>query len=121
MKDPRDEVIRLFSNFFFAFLYITLYLFFTRNTFLPSSKAVGAGVYAGLFEMGFTFLIWLKALHLAKNTATISNLVYMAPFLSLLFIHHLVGEKIYSTTVIGLILIIAGIFVQNYSAKKTLT
>jgi drug/metabolite transporter (DMT)-like permease len=118
MKDTREEIVRLFSNFFFAFLYITLFLFFTNNTFLPPAASIGAGIYAGLFEMGFTFLIWLKALHLARNTATISNLVYLAPFLSLFFIHHLVGEKIYPTTVIGIVLIISGIFVQNYSVKK---
>jgi len=120
MKDKRDQVIRLFSNFLFAFLYITLYLLFTKNSFVPPAMAIGAGIYAGLFEMGFTFLLWLKALHLAKNTATISNLVYLAPFLSLFFLHHLVEEKIYPTTVIGLILIIGGIFVQNYTGKKTL-
>ncbi len=120
MKDKREEVIRLFSNFFFAFLYITLYLLFTKNRFLPPANAVAAGIYAGFFEMGFTFLLWLKALHLARNTATISNLVYLAPFLSLFFLRHLTGEKIYLTTVIGLVLIIGGIFVQNYSGKKTL-
>jgi drug/metabolite transporter (DMT)-like permease len=121
MKDTRQEVIALFTNFFFAFLYITLFLAFTDNSFVPPPAAVAAGIYAGLFEMGFTFLIWLKALQLAKNTATISNLVYLAPFLSLFFIHQLVGEKIYPTTVIGLILIIGGIFVQNYFVKKTLS
>jgi drug/metabolite transporter (DMT)-like permease len=118
MKDKRDEVVRLFSNFFFAFLYITLFLFFTKNRFLPSTSSLFAGIYAGLFEMGFTFLIWLKALHLARNTATISNLVYLAPFLSLFIIHYLVGEKIYPTTVVGLVLIIGGIFVQNYATGK---
>ncbi len=120
MKDTREEVIRLFSNFFFAFVYITLYLVFTENKFLPPPGAIIAGVYAGFFEMGFTFLLWLKALHLAKNTATISNLVYLAPFLSLFFLRHLTDEKIYLTTVTGLVLIIGGIFVQNYSEKKTL-
>ena len=36
-----------------------------------------------MFEMGITFFFWLKALQLAKTTDKVSNLVYLAPFLSL--------------------------------------
>ncbi len=114
MQDEREEVIRLFTNFFFALLYIILLLLITGSSFMPPGRALAAAVYSGLFEMGITFLLWLHALHLAKNTATISNLVYLAPFLSLFFLHFLRGEKIYLTTVAGLILIIGGIFVQNF-------
>ena len=37
----------------------------------------------------------------------------MSPFLSLIFIHLIVGENIYITTISGLILIVAGIVIQG--------
>ncbi len=114
MKDKREEVIRLFTNFLFAFLYISLFMLFRHESLLPSPKALLASLYCGFFEMGITFLLWLKALQTARNTATISNLVYLAPFLSLFFLHFFIGEKIHLTTLAGLFLIIGGIFVQNY-------
>ncbi len=120
MKDPRREEIKLFTNFLFAFFYISLFILLSGKPVIPPPAALAAGIYSGLFEMGFTFFFWLKALHLARTTATISNLVYLAPFLSLIFIHYLVGEKIYLTTLFGLIFITAGIIYQNYSLKKPL-
>jgi drug/metabolite transporter (DMT)-like permease len=78
--------------------------------------AVGA-VYIGIFEMGITFLFWLKALQLATTTDKVSNLVYLAPFFSLILLHFIIHEPVYYTTPVGLLLIIAGIFVQNYKTK----
>jgi len=118
MQDKRKEEIKLFTNFMFAFFYISLFSLFTEKIVLPPWQAIAAGIYAGLFEMGITFFLWLKALQLSRTTATISNLVFLAPFLSLVFIHYFVGESIYLTTITGLILIVSGIFFQNYSFKK---
>ncbi len=36
--------------------------------------------------MGITFIFWLKALKEAPNTATVSNLVFLSPFISLIII-----------------------------------
>jgi len=118
MKDPRREEIKLFTNFFFSFIYIFLFVLISGKEIFPPKEAILAGIYAGLFEMGFTFFFWMKALNLARTTAAISNLVYLAPFLSLIFIHYLVGEKIFITTLPGLILITLGIIFQNYSFNK---
>jgi drug/metabolite transporter (DMT)-like permease len=74
--------------------------------------------YVGIFEMGITFVIWLKALKFSKTTARVSNLIYLSPFLSLVFIYLSVGEQILFSTVIGLILIVVGIFVQQYSSLE---
>ena len=40
-------------------------------------------------------------------------LIYLVPFLSLLIIHYVVGEEILLSTLIGLILIVSGIIIQN--------
>ena len=45
-----------------------------------SLKGAAAAVYCGIFEMGITFWLWLRALQLASTSDKISNLVYFAPF-----------------------------------------
>jgi drug/metabolite transporter (DMT)-like permease len=69
--------------------------------------------------MGITFFFWLKALRLSTTSDKVSNLVYLAPFLSLIFVHYIIKEHVYYTTPAGLLLIIAGIFIQNWRAKSS--
>ena len=67
----------------------------------------------GTFEMGLCFVLWLMAMKLTDNTARISNLIFLSPFLSLIFIHFLLGEDILPSTFIGLILIVTGLSFQR--------
>jgi drug/metabolite transporter (DMT)-like permease len=80
---------------------------------LPSWPALAGAAYVGCFEMGITFVCWISALRYARNTAQVSSLIFLSPFLSLVVIHFLVGEPIYPSTVVGLILIVAGIILQK--------
>ena len=77
--------------------------------------------YVGLFEMGITFLFWLKAMKTATNTALISNLIFISPFISLLLLSAIIGETIYVSTIVGLALIITGLLVQRLHFKKSLS
>ena len=113
IKDKKDEVIKLFLNFLFGFPFILISFLFFSNKELPLKGILG-GVYVGLFEMGITFVLWLKALKYAKFVSHISILIYLSPFLSLFFIRIFVKEKILLSTIIGLILIISGIFIQKF-------
>jgi len=70
-------------------------------------------VWIGLFEMGITFVVWDRALRLAKNTAQVANLIYLTPFVSLLFIGGILSESIMWSTVVGLILIVSGILIAR--------
>jgi len=118
MKDQRDEVLKLFLNFMFAFIFI-LALTIKESSVIPQNvEGVLTAIYIGLFEMGITFVIWLKALKLAGRTDKIGNLIYLTPFCSLVFIHLFLGEKIYLTTILGLILIISGILLQQLNKVK---
>lgn len=119
VKDKRDESVKLFLNFAFATLYLLIAVLI-RGGFnpLPSAKGIIASVYVGLFEMGITFFFWLKALQTAKTTDRVSNLVYLAPFLSLIFVHFILHEPVYYTTPAGLLLIIAGILFGNGKRLK---
>ncbi|WP_023604429.1 DMT family transporter [Aliivibrio logei] len=74
--------------------------------------------YVGLFEMGITFVLWLSALRLTQNTARISNLIFASPFISLLLLANIIGEEIHPSTLIGLVMIICGLVVQQFYGKK---
>ncbi|MFX1521809.1 MAG: DMT family transporter [Promethearchaeota archaeon] len=113
-KDKRDEVTKLFLNFTFGFIFILIATLIFSTVMVPPLGLLGA-IYVGIFEMGITFVIWLKALKFSKTTASVSNLIYLSPFLSLVFIYLFVGEQILFSTVMGLILIVVGIFMQQYS------
>jgi drug/metabolite transporter (DMT)-like permease len=119
VRDKRDEGIKLLLNFIFGSVYLILTVFiFGKWPGSISLKGAVSSVYIGMFEMGITFFFWLKALQMAKTTAKVSNLVYLAPFLSLFLVHYILHEPVYYTTPIGLILIISGIFVQNSRSKS---
>lgn len=118
VRDRREEIVKLFLNFFFAaFFLFALNLALGKFRNVPFTALLPA-VYVGLFEMGLSFFFWMRAMQLARSTDTISTLVYLAPFLSLVFIHLFVGENIYFTTVIGLILIVMGIVYQKFRLDK---
>ena len=112
-KDKQDEAVRLFLNFIFGTIYILISILFFEKMKMPDIKGMLGAAYIGLFELGITFLLWLKALKLSKTTAHVVNLVYLAPFLSLVAISLVVGEKILISTIIGLIFIIGGIILQK--------
>jgi drug/metabolite transporter (DMT)-like permease len=119
VKDKRDEGVKLLLNFVFGSIYLIVTMIVTRRLQIETGfRGVAASVYVGVFEMGITFLFWLKALQMATTTAKVSNLVYLAPFLSLVFIHFILHEPVYYTTLLGLVFIISGIFIQNRRSKS---
>lgn len=118
MKDKRDEIPKLLLNFLFGFIYILITALLTNSIrILPAEGYLGV-FYIGVFEMGLTFVLWLRALKLSSTTAKIGNLIYLSPFLSLVFVSIAVGEKIMDTTWTGLIFIVAGILLQQINVRK---
>jgi len=120
MKDKRDTETKLFLNFFFGLIFITIANILFSKIIFPDFKGIIGIIYIGLFEMGITFIIWLKALSLSRTTAKVSNLIFLAPFLSLFIISKIVKERILYSSIIGLVFIISGIVAQNYNFKKKL-
>lgn len=118
MKDKRDDLIKLFLNFFFGFVFILIYTAFFSSFKINITYSFFSAVYVGIFEMGITFVFWLKALQLSKTTALVSNLVFLSPFLSLFFVSVIIKEEIQFSTILGLIFIVTGILLQNIVRKK---
>lgn len=121
MKDKREETGKIFLNLIFGFIYIIIYLLFTSKSIsFPTGYALAGSIYIGLFEMSITFVIWLLALTNSSNTAKVSNLIYLSPFIALFFIRYTVGEEIHFSTFIGLIFIVVGILLQQFINKRSL-
>lgn len=117
-KDSRDPVLGLFLNFFFAFPMVAAYLWLTEGFSRIPLQALGGAVYIGVFEMGVAFVLWLHAMKQTDSTAKIANLIFIAPILSLFLIHYLVGEEIYISTLVGLVLVLGGLLLQAFAKKN---
>ncbi len=112
-RDRRDPIVGLFINFVFSFPFVLGYYLLTAELRVPPFLGLIGAAYVGTFEMGACFVLWLMAMKLTDNTAKISNLIFLSPFLSLIFIYLLVGEQILPATFVGLILIVVGLLCQR--------
>ena len=72
----------------------------------------------GIFVMAIATVTWALALKLGE-TARISNLAYITPFLSLVWILIVLHEPISLLSIIGIAIIVLGIFIQLGDNKKS--
>ena len=117
MKDNRDPVIGMLLNFLVATpLVVTMWAIVpSEPVALPG--LIG-GIYIGIFEMSLAFLCWSIALKSTDNAATVSNLVFLSPFISLQIIQLVLGERVLSSNYAGLIVNIAGLVYQQRTAAR---
>jgi drug/metabolite transporter (DMT)-like permease len=118
-KSKVDPIVGLLSNFLFSLPMILVFGLVTDEFHsMFSVQGILAATYVGLFEMGIAFVFWLKAMQVTPSTSKIANLIFISPFISLIFIHFIVGEEIYISTLFGLIAIIFGLFLQQSQSNK---
>ena len=117
-KQKSDPLVGLFSNFLISLPLIIIYFILTQPLIIPELKGLLAASYVGFFEMGITFLFWLKAMQHTISTAKIANLIFISPFISLIFIHFIGGEEIYLSTIFGLSIIIIGLILQQFKSSN---
>ncbi len=117
-RNSGDPVASLLVAFCFSLPMVLAYCWWSDG--LPSfnAKAWLGAAYVGLFEMGIAFVCWVLALKFTNNTARISNLIFISPFLSLFFISYFLNEVIEPATYLGLVLIISGLLIQQWRGKK---
>ena len=116
-RDGRDPTTRLFLNFLFGLPLVFVACAAFSDVRLGSVEAVLSTAYVGVVEMGVAFVLWLSALRLSENTAKVGNLIFIAPFLSLVLIHFVLGEHVLPSTFVGLGLIVAGLAVHRLHAR----
>lgn len=115
-RDDREPVAALLLSFLFAAPFVLAACVLLSTPLITSGPGLAAGVYVGVFEMGITFVLWLTALRAAKNTARVSQLIFLSPFLSLVFIRYVADEPIVPSTYVGLVLIVGGLALRKREA-----
>lgn len=118
-KDQGDPVVSLLLSFLIGLPFIAMTLVLTDALPSFSLKAIFAGMYVGLFEMGITFVLWLMALKTATRTANISTMVFLSPVMSIGFIAWILQETIAMTTYLGLAFILSGMMLQQLLPRYT--
>lgn len=114
VRDDRDEVVKLLLNFVFGLVFVSVAAFALAGPPPLDLRGIVGSSYAGTFEMGITFVLWMRALSLSRTTAQVSNLIFLSPFLSLVLINIIVGETILPSSVVGLLFIIGGIIIRRF-------
>ena len=118
LRDQREVIDKLVLSFFFGSLYAVLTVVIFSSFSLPSWRGFAGISYVGLFEMGLPFILWLWALKRSASPALMGNFVYLAPFVSLVLLHFVLGEPLFVTTFLGLGLIISGILLHRVHLNK---
>ncbi|GAM77351.1 permease [Vibrio ishigakensis] len=117
-KNKADPVIGVLLGFLVALPFAVALCIWEGSSWDISSKGWLAVTYVGLFEMGITFVLWLGALKATQNTARISNLIFISPFISLVLLWQILGETIHVSTLFGLVLIVSGLVIQQLKRKS---
>lgn len=84
-----------------------------------SAGAWAGALYIGVFEMGITSVLWLMALRLTDSTARVATLIFLAPFLSMIWFSLILKEHIGPSTLVGLVLVVGGSFLQQRLSRPT--
>lgn len=118
VRSRQDPAVAIFLNFIFSIPFAVMACAAFSTLTMPDIKGLAAAVWIGCFEFGFAFIAWSAALKAADNTNHVTNLIFITPFISLIFISTILHEKILVQTYAGLVLIICGIFIQKTAESK---
>ena len=111
-----DGIVALFLSFLFGSIYLLIGALFVGVN-LNSVPGILSSIYVGAFEMGIPFIFFGLAIRKTNNPALVNQMCYLSPFISLFLIHMILGEQIYTTTYLGLFLIVFGIVFNEYLTK----
>jgi len=117
-KNNGDAIASLLLCFLLGLPVIVILTPILSDFNMPDWQGWAGAIYIGLFEMGFAFVAWLTALRYAENTAKISNLIFISPFVSLLLLNLLIDEPIFPATIVGLVFIIVGLVIQQLKNRE---
>ena len=119
-KNSHDSMVSLFLIFVFSFPFILGFVVLTNSFVIPSIEGVIGSIYIGFFEMGICLVLWQSALKISTTVSRIASLVFITPFLSLIILYFILGERILLSTVAGILLICGGLILQKYFTKKAI-
>jgi len=118
LLDKRDDSVKLFGAFLVGSILTGIYVALFDSFHVENKIYMLGALYSGLFEMGITYFLFMKGLQLSANKAKTSTFAFLSPFVSLIFIAFILGEEIYTSSIVGLVFIVSGILVQQIGGKE---
>ena len=112
-RQKLDPIVSLAINFILATPLALMVSLLFSGPFPVSLVAILPAIYIGICEMGFAYVFWFYALRKTNSVSRLGNLIFLSPVLSLVFISLILKETIHIATLIGLMLIVPGIYLQN--------
>lgn len=112
-----DQTVSVFLYFASAFISLLPTMFIFSEFVLPSLNVLPWLILNGFLINGISYVFWFKALE-GGETHVISNLLYLTPFVSLIYIRIFLKEEILMTSILGLLVIIAGVLLQYAQPEK---
>ena len=107
-----EQFTGMLLYYLFGTLYSLLTVFLFSNLPILSWHQFFGLIWLGAFTSGLAFVFWFLALEYG-DTVKMSNMIFLTPFISLIYIYFLVGEKILISSIAGLIVIVIGIVIQS--------
>jgi drug/metabolite transporter (DMT)-like permease len=71
----------------------------------------------GILSSAIAYISWVKAISKSPKTSSVSNYMFLTPFLTSIFGIVFINEKLDIQTIVGGILILIGMFIYNFSSK----
>ena len=110
-KQNYNKYTSMMLFYFNSTIISLIYVIATKRFFVPELSQTLGLLWIGIFTSAVAYTSW--ALALAKgDTARISNIAYLTPFISLVWTGIVLKEKISFYSVLGLVIIVLGIFIQ---------
>jgi drug/metabolite transporter (DMT)-like permease len=116
----RNRIDTALSNYvyvFSAFILSVVSLLIFSKPILPALPAAAGLLWLGMSNIVVAYYLWFRALK-TTSAARMASLAFITPFVTLLFIMLLLGEKISWVQVAGLLVILAGLAVQTMFGLK---
>lgn len=110
-KFAYEKCNSMMLNYVVTFVLTSIINAFRGNLFVPTWIEAAGFAWNGMFTMGIATTLWALALE-SGQTAKISNLAYITPFVSLVWVSLLLKEELHYSFLIGLAVIIIGVFIQ---------
>ncbi len=112
-RSQADPLLLMLTSFALALLPLAGLTYWYDGWPALNPVNLGYGLWIGAIEMGISFVLWQGALRATRQAARIGQLIFLAPFLSLIPIHWVLKEPILWTSVVGLGVIVIGLLVTG--------
>jgi drug/metabolite transporter (DMT)-like permease len=111
-KHKYETLTSMLLYYCFGFILVLITVFAFSSVPEVSLTQLAGLAWLGIMTNALAYVFWFKSLEYG-DTARMANIIFLTPFLSLVFIFFLVGEPILTSSIMGLVLIVSGIVIQE--------